>query len=181
MNVAQEAKIRNPLEAMRPGEEILFELRRHPIGIIIVYLLTGIVLISFVVLYFMVRPSLIRGGIGQTTITLGLMLFTALAVLFDLLVTIIYWGNRWIMTSDSITQVNKIGLFHQEVSQLAIENIEDVTAQQNNIVQRIFDYGTLNVETAGEQGKFVFRFAPRPTYYGRIILEAHEQLETAAK
>jgi hypothetical protein len=39
----------------------------------------------------------------------------------------------------------------------------------------IFGYGTLKAETAGHHSKFVFPFAPNPTYYAQKVLEAREK------
>ena len=86
----------------------------------------------------------------------------------------IYKGNRWIVTSDSLTQVNQHSLFGKQSSQLSLHNLEDVTVQQNGLIQSSFNYGTLRAETAGERSKFVFRFCPDPNSKARDILMARE-------
>jgi hypothetical protein len=38
----QPAETNNPLAVMQQGEKVIFELKRHPIGIVIIYIMTGI-------------------------------------------------------------------------------------------------------------------------------------------
>jgi uncharacterized membrane protein YdbT with pleckstrin-like domain len=68
------------------------------------------------------------------------------------------------------------GLFSRKVSQLNMVNVEDVTAVQNGIFQTMFGFGSLNIETAGEQVNFHFTYCPRPGYYAKVILDAREQI-----
>jgi uncharacterized membrane protein YdbT with pleckstrin-like domain len=105
---------------------------------------------------------------------LAALAFAALIVMFAWIGAIIYKGNRWIVTSDSITQIQQISLFKKQTSQLSLENLEDVTFEQNNIIQTIFNYGTLKVETAGEHSKFQFPFCPNPKKCAVDVIEAHE-------
>ncbi len=169
--------IHNPLAVIQPGEQTIFEIKRHPIGIFMIYAMTVIMLIALTVLGLIVAPGLSSGGGSsvKTFATAGLVVVTALSLVFNLLATTIYWGNRWILTSDSITQYSQTGLFHKENSQIQLDSVEDVTAAQNGILQRIFNYGTLKVETAGHGINYAFAFAPKPNIYAKQILEAREQ------
>src|SRR6202011_6093270 len=91
--------------------------------------------------------------------------------------TRIYWGNSWIVTSDSVTQVSQTSLFKRQSSQLSLIHLEDVTAEQNGVLAHMFNYGLLRVETAGERSKFTFTFCPNPNFYAREILAAREAFE----
>ena len=51
-------------------------------------------------------------------------------------------------------------------------NIEDVTASQTGILPTIFNYGTLHIETAGEQNNFIFLYCPNPNAYAKALLDA---------
>ncbi len=167
----------NPLAVMQPGEQTLFELKRHPIGILMMYVMTGLLLLALAVIFLVVAPGLTVSG-GSQIKTLGtavLLLFVILGLVFNLVATVVYWGNRWILTDDSITQITQTSLFHKETSSLGLESLEDVTATKSGILPYIFNYGTLTAETAGHHGKFVFPFAPNPTKYAQQILEAREK------
>ncbi len=167
----------NPLSVMQSGEQTLFELKRHPIGIIINYTMTAVMLAVLAVIGLVVAPTLVSNGASQVRsfVAAGLIVFAMLSIIFNLIATIVYWGNRWILTSDSITELIQTSLFHKTTSQLEIESLEDVSADKNGILQHIFNYGTLKAETAGEASNFIFPFAPNPTYYAKQILEACEK------
>lgn len=169
--------VRNPLAVMQPGEQVIFELKRHPIGIMVTYIMTAIVVFALAIIVLVVGPSLTTGNADQvrTWGVVGLFIFIVLSLIFNLIATVVYWGNRWILTDDSITQITQTSLFHKETSQLGLESLEDVTAEKRGILPHIFNYGVLKAETAGHRSKFVFLFAPNPNYYAQKILDAHEK------
>lgn len=172
--------VTNPLAAMRPGEEVICEIKRHPIGLIGTYGIVGIFLIVMAVFTFVLAPDLFPGmsrsqAIGATSIIFLILAAISLGFLF--VFNIVYAGNRWIVTSDSITQVQQNGLFDKQSSQLSLANLEDVTTEQNGILTHIFNYGVIKAETAGERSKFRFTYAPNPNYYAQKILAAREEFE----
>jgi len=170
------ANIKNPLSVMQPGERVICELKRHPIGLVSVYFVTGLVL-AVALSVAILTPFYASFLTSQQK--LGVEAAAALVVLLDILFTYvgvwIYQGNRWVVTSDSITQIEQVSLFDRHASQLSLANLEDVSAQQNGILQTMLNYGDLIVESAGERSKFVFNFCPDPNEYARKIIAAHEE------
>jgi hypothetical protein len=71
--------------------------------------------------------------------------------------------------------VTQGSLFGAQVSALSFENLEDVTVSQRGILPHMFNYGTLNAETAGERSKFLFTYCPDPVEYARKIIDAKEK------
>jgi hypothetical protein len=173
-------QMHNPIASMQPGERNICEVTRHPIGMLGTYLMSGFVLIALAVVAFIVAPKVFSSE-SRTTITeIGALAFIILAVIVTAFVFVankVYWGNRWILTTDSLTQITQTSLFSKQSSQLSLGNLEDVTAEQNGILTHMFKYGVLRVETAGERSKFVFLFCPNPDYYAQQILGAREAFE----
>lgn len=170
----------NPLNSMQPGERNIFEVRRHPIGMIGMYIGAGVLLVVLAVLIYGFGPALLSSVDSSRIYSYGSIVFLVAAVLTFLFIAIshkVYWGNRWILTSDSLTQVSQNSLFDKQSSQLSLGNLEDVTAVQNGVVAHMLNFGVLRVETAGERSKFVFPFCPNPNYYAQQILNAREQFE----
>lgn len=164
---------------MREGEEVIFEIRRHPVGIIGVYISFG-VLLAFVGFGAVIAPSMFTDYDKRFISNIGLGVFLAciaLSAVFVYIARIVYYGNRWILTSDSLTQVNQHSLFSKQSSQLGMDNLEDVTVEQNGIIAHMFNYGTLRGQTAGEHGKFMITYCPRPTEYAQKMLIARENFE----
>lgn len=165
------------LTVTQPGEVTLFSIKRHPVGIILVYAAAAAALLVLGILSFAVGPALLGADNGNQTVSAVLFLFlTLIGMIYTFVATIVYWGNRWIVTTDSITQLNQTTPFHRESAQLALVNIENVTAEKNGILPHVFNFGTIKAETAGRHGKFVFPYCPNPNYYAQRILAAREAL-----
>lgn len=174
----------NPLSVMQPGEEIICEIKRHPIGIIGMYVIGGFLLVVLAALMLGVAPNLLDSYSRSQVVSAGLLVFIIASVFvtgFLFIATLVYWSNSWIVTSDSITQITRTGLFNKQSSQLSLESLEDVTAEQNGLLTHLFHYGLLKAETAGEHSKFAFPYCPKPTYYAQQILGARERFEQLHK
>lgn len=173
---------RNPLAVMQPGEQVICEIKRHPIGMLGTYIMSGFILVVLAVLTFIVIPHMASPDNQSKAMLAGGLVFVvaaALVLAFVFVANKVYWGNHWVVTSDSITQILQTSLFSRQSSQLSLGNLEDVTTQQNGIFQQLFKYGTIRAETAGERSKFVFPFCPNPNYYAQKILAAREVFEQA--
>ncbi|HVS58664.1 MAG TPA: PH domain-containing protein [Candidatus Saccharimonadales bacterium] len=168
---------KNPLAVMQPGEQIVCEIKRHPIGLIGTYVMAGILIVLAAVLAALLPHYITNAGSLPAILWGAFALVTVVAVLIAWVGAKVYWGNRWIVTSDSLTQVAQTTLFNTQSSQLSMGNIEDVTAEQNGILAHMFGYGLLRVETAGERSKFVFMYCPSPNRYAQEILGARERFE----
>ena len=164
-----------PLKVMQPGERVVCEIKRHPIGLIGTYLALILVIIVAVVAV-VAAPHLFANVTShdQMVLALGAVIICAITGLFTYVGISVYKGNRWLVTSDSITQVSQISLFNKQTSQLSMANLEDVTVEQNGILQTVFGFGRLRAETAGERSKFVFDFCPNPQDYAKEIIATHE-------
>lgn len=172
--------VNNPLAAMRKNEVTICQIRRHPIGLIGVHIMAGLMLLALAAVIFGVLPHVLTDVATSRLLAVGTLVFVlAAALVFGFLAIShkIYWGNSWILTSDSLTQVTQASLFDRQSSQLSLGNLEDVTAEQNGVLAHMFNFGVLRVETAGERSKFVFRYCPNPNLYAQKVLEAREEFE----
>ena len=173
-------RVANTLTVMQPGERKIVTITRHPFGILRVYVFCALVTILTAALAFGLTPGALNDNSEQQDVLVGtlvLILVAVVAIAFAFIATKIYWGNSWTLTTDSLTQVNRVGLFKRQSSQLALDNLEDVSSEQDGMLSRMFNYGTLRVETAGERSKFLFPFCPNPNYYAAQILSAREAFE----
>ena len=179
-NQPEEVKVNNPLNSMQAGERNVFEVKRHPFGMLVTYISAGLLIVIAAVIAFIVVPMAAPNSDKnqlETFGALGFIVFGLLVLGFVFVANKVYWGNRWILTTDSLTQVSQRSLFDRQSSQLSLGNLEDVTASQDGIVAHMFGFGVLRVETAGERSKFVFQYCPNPNYYAQQILHAREVFE----
>lgn len=167
----------NPISAMQEGEINICEIRRHPIGMLGLYIGTGLFIVLIMgILIFGMRALGFDSAQNMQIGAIVVSLLSALALLYLFVENKVYNGNRWIVTSDSLTQIQQTGLFTKQASQLSFDNLEDITSEQNGMLAQMLNYGILTAETAGEHSKFKFLFCPNPNYYAKLILDAREKL-----
>ena len=165
------------MERVDSDEIKIAEVRKHVFGIIAVYAQSAVGMMVAIALAYFLLP-IIMGD--EESAFLIATVFSVLAVggaFFVIMVaSYIYRQNRIIITDRNITQVLQYGLFSRKVSQLNMANVEDVTARQHGFMQSSFNFGTLTIETAGEQSNFTFDFCPNAGYYAKIILDSREKM-----
>lgn len=165
------------VEGLTADETLVADVRRHGFGLFLIYLQIFVGLGLSLVLCLAFLPSLADTlGVSNGTINSIAAAFSLFVIAFGLiflvLATLIYKGNQLIVSDKNVTQVLQIGLFNRKVSELSMANVEDVTAQQSGIFPTLFNYGTLRIETAGEQNNFVFIYCPNPNAYAKAILDS---------
>lgn len=174
---SQRSPVFNPLgrvENINEDEIKIADVRRHFFGLFLIYLETILALVLSVGLIIFLMPG-VFGGDNSTVnsiVWFFALIVAVLGVIFLALATKIYNTNQLIVTDINVTQVLQVGLFSRKVSELTMENVEDVTAEQHGIFPTIFNYGTLKVETAGEQNNFIFKYCPNPNAYAKALQDA---------
>jgi hypothetical protein len=169
------SKGRGSIEAItEPGEKLIFRTKKHPFGIVVMYVQVFLALILVGGLAYFIVPGVVSADQQsqvQNWLTLGLAAFAVLIMLIMLVVTYIYSDNELILTDRNVTQVIRNGLFSKQVSQLSLNNIEDITADKEGIWAMLFNFGQVRIETAGEQNNFHFSYCPNPNHYGQLLLD----------
>jgi len=73
-----------------------------------------------------------------------------------------YYLDVWIITDQKMVDVDQIGLFKREISTLQLDKIQDVTIEVHGLMPTLLHFGTLHVQTAGEQREFVIKNIAQP-------------------
>ncbi|PIZ63768.1 hypothetical protein COY17_00160 [Candidatus Saccharibacteria bacterium CG_4_10_14_0_2_um_filter_52_9] len=169
-------RVANDLAVMQPDEQVICSIKRHPIGIITAYAMIVFLLTIVAVLAFVVVPQFAGDNSSQASRYGGAVFLVCaiIGMIYGLIANYVYSNNRWIVTSDSLTQISQSSLFDRQSSQLSLHSLEDITAEQNGILTHMFNYGLLKAETAGHRGNFVFTYCPNPNFYAQQILQARE-------
>lgn len=164
-------------KGQKPEEKILMVLHRHWFNIlsqfVSVFLMLLLLFGSFIFL-----PVLFP----QVSETFGSNLFyfleNSLFVFIWLIFFIIwidYYFDVWIVTDQRIVNIEQKGLFGRVVSELELEKIQDITADVKGIIATFLNYGDLQVQTAAEQERFIFRNIPDPYNVKNIIMNLHKK------
>lgn len=171
----QETARLKTLESLDNDELILCDARQHPFGIITVYLLCLMGLVGSFLLITVFLPDYfgtsaqVYSIIALLSVVVGIFLVVAMVV-----ASYVYRQSRLTVTSKNVIQVLQGGVFTRKISQISLANVEDVTSQQTGVLAQVFGFGTVKVETAGEQANFVFNYAPQPARIAKIILNAKD-------
>lgn len=162
------------------NEELILEIRKHPFGLFLIEVGGFLVTLLLTVIPIAIALNIETLGVGSSSTVKTLLIFIGfilgiLAIGATFIAAILYRNNVIFVTNEKIAQVLYTSLFNRKVSQLSIGDVQDVTVRQDGIFPRIFKYGTLVIETAGEQQNYTFSYVPNPYETGRVIVGSHEQ------
>ena len=143
-------------------ENIILEVRRHPIYIIfrIVALLSVDILI-LLSLYFL--------GYGAEKIVFfgdPLMLFifiSGLVVLMAVISFFVFWTkyyfDYWVVTNKRIIDIEQIDFFHQNIAEITLDKVQDITVDVSGFLATMFGFGDISIQSAGESREFIIKTA----------------------
>jgi len=148
----------------RENEHLITVYKRHPI----VLWLGMAPIVLFAVLIAAIVIALIAWLPGSLSPLIPLILFCGIIFLHLLWVSVWvmlanYFMDIWILTSDRLMMVQLKGLFSREVSEFALEKIQDVTVDVRGLLGVILDYGDINLRTASEDAGFTFARVAHPS------------------
>jgi len=167
----------NTSDLVEPGEKVLTVVRKHWAGIAGIYLGAIVALMALLVLGFTISPELsnnLSSSASNIVVMAGVVIIVVLALVVLMLVYI-YRLSRLTITDQSLVQIVQKGLFSRQISRLSMSNVEDVKVEQNGVLPHIFNFGTLTVQTAGEEDNFIFGLCPKPDDCAEQILTARKQ------
>lgn len=158
------------------NEREIVRLKKHPFGIVQLYIGMAFVYVVGIVLVAigLNSPGLDISTAQKSLAWIILIIVGVFLVLFLLAARYIYWGSEICVTESAVSQIVQLGLFNRKVSRLDMEKVEDVTASQRGVLQTMLNYGTITVETAGEQDNFVFPYCPNPNKMAQDIHNARQ-------
>jgi uncharacterized membrane protein YdbT with pleckstrin-like domain len=164
------------LSMLNADEHIVTVVHRSIIGLVYIYLFALSAVIALLALAVLAFPSIFSSlSVNSNMLLFAAMVFSIALIFFILFIaTYVYRQSKLIVTDQNLIQILQNGLFSRKVSRLSVSNVEDVSADQHGILQTLFIYGTLTVETAGEMKNFVFPYCPNPNKYADQILDARQ-------
>ncbi len=160
------------------GEEVILLLRKHLITqirwiiITLIMVLAPLVLINFPLIQFL-------PGRFQFIV---ILMWYLLVFAFVLESFLSWYFNVYIVTDERIVDIDFYNLIYKEISDAEIENIEDVTVQVGGVLQTVFNYGWVNIQTAAQIPQLEFEYVPQPVKVSEVLKqlkleEKQEELE----
>ncbi|MBI2038796.1 MAG: PH domain-containing protein [Candidatus Niyogibacteria bacterium] len=154
---------------LHADERVLCAVHRHWIVVaqkmtMVVFLLLGALIFFLLLPSFSIGPSLLPFIFYLFLIYLLIVLLVAFVLWMD------YYLDVWIVTTERVIDVEQIGMFRREASEFPLSNIQDVTVEIPGFIATLLHYGTIRIQTAGNQS-FVAHEIPDVDRVKNIILE----------
>ena len=117
--------------------------------------------------------------IGGGTIVAFVLFWYAGIFTYGFLNFLYWYFNVYIVTNERVVDIDWYSIIYKKVSATQISKIQDVHASQGGVFAGIFDYGDVEIQTAGTEINFEFTAVPHPQLVAKKIQElmAAEELE----
>jgi len=155
-------------DGQEPGEKVVLILRRHsftilyPLGLIILLALAP----AGVSLYF---QEIQAEDFFTIFLFLSSLWHTALWLFAFYIITM--WSlNTVIVTDKRIVENEQNGFFHRKVAELHVDRVQDVIIQIKGLIETLFNFGDIIVQTAGSEREFYFKHIANPNQVKNEIM-----------
>lgn len=111
-------------------------------------------------------------------VKIAYLMFMALGLF---LIVTLWYLNVHIITNERVVDVEQKSILAHTISELHLEQMQDVTAEVHGLLENVFDYGDVYVQTAGETQRFMFHKIPNPTKVTKLLIDLYEQLPEQQK
>ena len=167
-----EKKYRNyDFKDKKRDEKIILVLRRHWLTFIFKFFPVTFGMILLITFHFTLADYVadwFLDGSKNFVFFLETLMGMSLWLVFFIL-WIDYYFDAWIITTKRIVDINQIGLFNRNVSELDHIKIQDITTEVHGVFSTLLDYGYVYVQTAGNKERFVFEQVPHPMLVRQLI------------
>lgn len=169
--------LKNLPNHQRDEKTVLF-LRRHWIEIleIVAY---AIVLTFFPLLLLYLFQ--LTGASITTHVFWGPIVAVFLAMYFYIVLIILmtqftdYYLDTWIVTTERIINIEQHGLFSRVVSELHLNQVQDVTSETHGFLATMLTFGDVFIQTAGIRERFNFKGIDNPEKVKVVITKLVEE------
>lgn len=152
-------------------EKILLFLRRHFITNV-PWILISLILALLPLVIVAVRSKFsifILPNFSSTLLILAFILYYLVVLTFIFVNFITWYYNISLVTNKRIVDIDFSGLLYKNVAATTLALVQDVSYTQIGVIPAFFDYGDVNVQTAGTLENFDFTAVPHPQRVVQII------------
>ncbi|HPN96191.1 MAG TPA: PH domain-containing protein [Candidatus Moranbacteria bacterium] len=163
----------------KPNEKILLVVHRHWFNILSQFFVVFLMLFLFIgtYLYLPLVFSSLSNPINADLFYFLENLFFMFVWIIFFLIWVDYYFDVWIVTDQRIVNIEQKGLFSRVVSELELENIQDITTDVHGVIPTFLNYGNLFVQTAAEKERFIFRNIPDPYGVKDLVMNLQKTRE----
>ena len=155
-------------------EKVIAKVRRHPITYVPTMGFFIILLLVPVAVYLLLgaaMPGILTRETSYVILVLFGSLYYLLVMLFFYTSFIEFYLDLHIVTSDRMVDIDQMTLFARKIAEVDLYQIQDVSSEIKGVFGTLFNYGHVDVQTAGSIPKFSMENVPNPHKLRRIILD----------
>lgn len=158
------------LVSLDEGEEIRYIIHHHKITFVTtaikILLFPVLLILSTIFLGFSFIESILNSSIFSI---LSLIIFIVWGT-YSIYYWYIWYFDVLVLTNKKAIIVDQKSIFEKKLKTASLSRIQDVTTDFKGIAENLFNYGTLLVQTAGEETGLKLIDIPHPQEIGRLIL-----------
>lgn len=160
-------------------EKIIGVYKHHFVAYLVPLILAVITIVVLIVVALVLTTYQFTDGttmIGtqyNSYIFMALLLFSVLVLAFSYIPMWMKTQEQLVLTNEVLLQVLQPSLFSDRVDQVSLQHVANISVRQD-FFGNLFGYGTITIETPGEQNNFLFAYLPHPNAVANEIAEAHE-------
>lgn len=157
-------------QELKEGEKVIALVRKHwasflgPVIKIIILLVIPLFFIGFLFSYLW--------GV------LVFFLWEAIVLAYAIHSWIVWYFDCFIITDQRIIDIDQRSAFSREVSETSLANIQDVTYKVEGILATTFNYGTVEVQTAGANQKIEINSVFNPKGVQDLIVNVQKAFQS---
>lgn len=165
--------------AVEKTDEAIFIFARPFILSFLPWLVMGLALVVigavFIVFVLIAFPQLVANDFQFNVFVVMSSSYFLLILPFFTVGFIDYYYDLFIVTDRRLLDIDQNSLFARKINELALEQVEDVSAETNGVFRSLFDYGDITVQSAGAKDKFIFNGILHPREVTEIVLDLADQ------
>jgi uncharacterized membrane protein YdbT with pleckstrin-like domain len=165
-------------ETQEENERVILFLRQH-IVVNVPWILTALIFLIAPTFLFPIFLNLVRVSIAVPAgyILVGTIFWYVATFGFVLGKFLGWFFNIYIVTNERVVDIDFRYLLYKNFSEAELTKIQDISYTSGGILSTIFNYGTVNVETAGEVPSLEFDMVPAPERVVETIRSLTERSE----
>lgn len=125
------------------------------------FIFLGLLPIGILIALGATDTSPFEGAVGAIT-AVSLPAYYLILITWFFIVWLDFYLDVGIVTSERVIDIDQQGLFKRNIAELDTQMVQDVTSDKRGVLQTIFDFGNVIIQTAGERPNFEFKGVPHP-------------------
>jgi len=163
-------------ETQQVDEQVVIFLRQHLIvnlGWVIVAIIMAIA--PTVVFPFILSSLKLPFAIPIGYLVVGTIFWYVAAFGFVIASFLRWYFNIYIVTNERVVDVDFLHLLYKELSEARLVDIQDITYKTGGLLETLFNYGNVYIQTAGTEPNFEFLAVPNPEVVVQTVSELIEK------